>query len=151
MPRQLWPQGENLPCPFVRRLGGPLSRSGRYGEMKIIDPTRSRTPTRLSSCPHPVAIPTTLPRLHSLIGSSYFSILDPETGYTWVPKSLHTNYIHCVHFPMEFVICNHTSFRHYSTYTVMRDLSNYEYDNSILQMMRLEIFIEQVISMYTAM
>jgi hypothetical protein len=28
-----------------RRLGGPQSRSGRYGEVKILDPTGTRTPT----------------------------------------------------------------------------------------------------------
>jgi hypothetical protein len=31
--------------PLDRRLGGPQSRSGRYGEAKILDPTGTRTPT----------------------------------------------------------------------------------------------------------
>jgi hypothetical protein len=33
--------------PFYRRLGGPQSRSGRYGEVKIFDPTGTRTPAPL--------------------------------------------------------------------------------------------------------
>jgi hypothetical protein len=28
-------------------VSGPQSRSGRYGELKIFDPTRTRTPTSL--------------------------------------------------------------------------------------------------------
>jgi hypothetical protein len=32
-----------------RRLGGPQSRFGRYGEVKIVDPTGTRTPTPRSS------------------------------------------------------------------------------------------------------
>jgi hypothetical protein len=32
-------------------LGGPQSRSGRFGEEKILDPTGTRTPTPRSSSP----------------------------------------------------------------------------------------------------
>jgi hypothetical protein len=48
---------------LVRMLGGPQNRSQRYGEVKILDPTGTRTPTRRSSSPCLVAIPTALPRL----------------------------------------------------------------------------------------
>jgi hypothetical protein len=54
------------PCiPTVLRdyLQEPKSRSGRHGEMKILDPTRSRTPTPRSSSPYLIAIPTPLSRL----------------------------------------------------------------------------------------
>jgi hypothetical protein len=34
-----------------RRLGGPQSRSGQFGEEKILDPTGIRTPTPRSSSP----------------------------------------------------------------------------------------------------
>jgi hypothetical protein len=44
------------------RLGGPQSRSGRFGEEKILDPTGTRTPTPQSSSPYLVAIPITLSR-----------------------------------------------------------------------------------------
>jgi hypothetical protein len=37
--------------PMDRRLGGPQSRSGQYGEVKILDPTGTRTPTSQSSSP----------------------------------------------------------------------------------------------------
>jgi hypothetical protein len=37
--------GERSLYPKDRRLGGPQSRSGRYGEVKILDPTGIRTPT----------------------------------------------------------------------------------------------------------
>jgi hypothetical protein len=37
--------------PLDRRLGGLQSRSGRRGEDKILDPTKTRTPTPRPSCP----------------------------------------------------------------------------------------------------
>jgi hypothetical protein len=37
--------GKEPRYPFYRRLGGPQSRSGQYGEVKILDPTGTRTPT----------------------------------------------------------------------------------------------------------
>jgi hypothetical protein len=49
--------------PLDRRLGGPQSRSGRFGEEKILDPSGTRTPTTQSSSPRLVAIPITLSRL----------------------------------------------------------------------------------------
>jgi hypothetical protein len=37
-------------APGTHCLGGPLNRSGRHGEKKVLDPTGTRTPTpRLSS------------------------------------------------------------------------------------------------------
>jgi hypothetical protein len=38
------PPGKSPRYPFYRRLGGPHSRSGQYGEVKIFDPTGTRTP-----------------------------------------------------------------------------------------------------------
>jgi hypothetical protein len=37
------PPGKSTRYLFYRRLGGPQSRSGRYGEVKIFDPTGTRT------------------------------------------------------------------------------------------------------------
>jgi hypothetical protein len=36
-PRQLYPPRKEQRCHLDRRLGGPQSRSGRYGEVKILD------------------------------------------------------------------------------------------------------------------
>jgi hypothetical protein len=52
------PPGKGPRYPLDRRLGGPQSRSGRFGEQKIIDPTGTRTPTPRSSSPYIVAIIT---------------------------------------------------------------------------------------------
>jgi hypothetical protein len=38
------PPGKSPRYPFYRRLGGAQSRSGRYGEVNIFDPTGTRTP-----------------------------------------------------------------------------------------------------------
>jgi hypothetical protein len=62
-PRPLYPQGKSPQYPLDRRLGGPQNRSGRFGEVKILTPTGTRTPTPRSSSPQLVAIPTTLSRL----------------------------------------------------------------------------------------
>jgi hypothetical protein len=48
-PRPLYPQGKGPRYPLDRRLGGPQSRSGRFGEVKILTPTGIRTPTPRSS------------------------------------------------------------------------------------------------------
>jgi hypothetical protein len=45
----LYPRGKSPRYPLDRRLGGPHSRSGRFGEEKILDPTGIRTPTPRSS------------------------------------------------------------------------------------------------------
>jgi hypothetical protein len=37
------PPGKSPRYPFYRRLGGPQSRSGRYEEENIFDPTGTRT------------------------------------------------------------------------------------------------------------
>jgi hypothetical protein len=37
-----YPPGKSPRYPFYRRLGGPQSRSGRYGEVNIFDPTGTR-------------------------------------------------------------------------------------------------------------
>jgi hypothetical protein len=41
------PPGKEPRYPLDRRLGGPQSRSGRFGEEKILDPTGTRTPNPL--------------------------------------------------------------------------------------------------------
>jgi hypothetical protein len=41
----LYPRGKSHLYPLDRRLGGPQSLSGRYGEVKILDPTGIQTPT----------------------------------------------------------------------------------------------------------
>jgi hypothetical protein len=61
------PPGKSSWYPLYRRLGGPQSRSGRYGEMKILAPIGTRTPTSWSPSPLAVAIPTMLFRLHAYI------------------------------------------------------------------------------------
>jgi hypothetical protein len=48
--------------PLYRRLSGPHSWSGRFGEVKILYPYGTRIPTPRSSSPQPVTISTTLPR-----------------------------------------------------------------------------------------
>jgi hypothetical protein len=44
--------GKSPRYPFYRRLGGPQSRSGRYGEAKIFYPTGTRTPAPLGRPAH---------------------------------------------------------------------------------------------------
>jgi hypothetical protein len=41
------PPGRIPRYPFYRRLGGPQSRSRRFEEVKIFDPTGTRTPVPL--------------------------------------------------------------------------------------------------------
>jgi hypothetical protein len=50
-PWPLYPRGKSPRYPLSRWLGGPQSRSGRFGEEKINDPTGTRTPIPLSSSP----------------------------------------------------------------------------------------------------
>jgi hypothetical protein len=69
------PSGKSLWYLFYRRLGGPQSRSGRYGEEKIFDPTGTRTPTPLVV--QPVASRYTdwaIPAPHELIGPLEISL-----------------------------------------------------------------------------
>jgi hypothetical protein len=69
-PRPLYPPGRSPRYLLYRRLGGPQSRSGQHGEVKILDPTGTRTPTsvvqpvasRYTDC----AIPT-----HPLFGADF--------------------------------------------------------------------------------
>jgi hypothetical protein len=60
--RPLYLQGKSLRYPWDRRLGGPQSRSGRYGEVNILDPTGSQTPTPQSSSQYLLTILTELSR-----------------------------------------------------------------------------------------
>jgi hypothetical protein len=59
---QLYPRGKSPPYPSDRRLDWPQSRYVQYEEEKILGRTVTRTPTRRSSKPQKLAIPTTLPR-----------------------------------------------------------------------------------------
>jgi hypothetical protein len=44
-PRPLYPRGRSPRYLLDRRLGGPQSQSGRFGEEKTLDANRTRTPT----------------------------------------------------------------------------------------------------------
>jgi hypothetical protein len=44
-PLPLYPRGKCARYPLERRLGGTQSPSGRFGEVKILDPSENRTPT----------------------------------------------------------------------------------------------------------
>jgi hypothetical protein len=61
-PLPLYPFGKSPLYALDKRLVGPQSRSGRYGEVKILDPTGTRTPTGRSSILQVVTIPTMLPQ-----------------------------------------------------------------------------------------
>jgi hypothetical protein len=74
-PRPLYPQGMSPRYPLDRRLGALQSRSGRFGEEKILDTTGTRTPTPRSSSPQLVAIPTTLSRLLNKMSFAGFEVL----------------------------------------------------------------------------
>jgi hypothetical protein len=54
-PRPLYPRGKRPGYPLDRRLGGPQSRSGRFGEEKNSWPCRDSNPD--PSVVHPVASP----------------------------------------------------------------------------------------------
>jgi hypothetical protein len=62
-PRPLYPKERG---PLNRMLGGQQSRSGRRGEEKILDPTRTRTSTPRSSSYNDCAIPAPIPIYHCL-------------------------------------------------------------------------------------
>jgi hypothetical protein len=81
-PRPLYLRVESPRYPLDRRLGGPQSRSGHFRKEKIFDPTGTRPPTPRPSSPYPVAIPTTLSRLHI---SAY--IICIYVGYIVVVRS----------------------------------------------------------------
>jgi hypothetical protein len=51
-------RGKSPWYPLNKSLGGPQNRSARYGDVKILEPIGTRTPTPRSSSPSPVAIPT---------------------------------------------------------------------------------------------
>jgi hypothetical protein len=53
-------RGNSSRYPLDKRLDGPQSRSGRYGEVKVLDTIGTRTPTARSSSPWPVAVATIL-------------------------------------------------------------------------------------------
>jgi hypothetical protein len=48
-PQPLYPTGKEFRYPLDRRTGEPQSRSGPYGDVKILDFTGTLTPTPLSS------------------------------------------------------------------------------------------------------
>jgi hypothetical protein len=61
-PRPLYPRGKSPRYPSDRRLGGPQSRSGRYGEDKNFATAGNRTPAI-----QPVTIPTELCWLYMIL------------------------------------------------------------------------------------
>jgi hypothetical protein len=66
------PQGRIPRYLLDRKLGGPQSRSGQRGEMKIVDTTGTRTPTSRSS--NPVQILTYLSVIEKLKLCCYMSL-----------------------------------------------------------------------------
>jgi hypothetical protein len=56
-PRPLYPRGKSPRYPLDRRLRGPQSRSGRFGEEKILDPTGIRIVQPVASRYTDYAIP----------------------------------------------------------------------------------------------
>jgi hypothetical protein len=58
----LYCQGKNLPYIVDRRIGGPQSWYGRYGEKKVPNITGTRTPTPRPSSRQPVPILISLSR-----------------------------------------------------------------------------------------
>jgi hypothetical protein len=56
-PRPLCPRGKSPLYQLDSRLGEPQSRSGRYGDVRVLDSTGNRTPTPWSSSSQPVAVP----------------------------------------------------------------------------------------------
>jgi hypothetical protein len=61
--------GKEPPYQFYRRLGGPQSRSGRYGEVKIFYPTGTLTPSPLVVQPVASRYTDSYPGSHQLNGS----------------------------------------------------------------------------------
>jgi hypothetical protein len=70
-PRPHYPRGNSTRYPLDRRLGRSLSRSGRHGQVRVIDSSRTRNPTPLSSRPYPPTISTALPRHLQVHGSVF--------------------------------------------------------------------------------
>jgi hypothetical protein len=63
MPRPLYPRGKSLRYSLDTRLDVHQSWSGWCGEEKILDPSRTQTPTPWSSSPQSVTIPIALSRV----------------------------------------------------------------------------------------
>jgi hypothetical protein len=80
-----------------RRLGGPHSRSGRYGEVTILYPTGTRSPTPRSSMPLPVAIPTELPRLLFLGSNPMQQIPSWEEVNRVLSVNTYTSHLNTLH------------------------------------------------------
>jgi hypothetical protein len=88
-PRSLYRRGRSPRYPLDRRLSGPQSQSGRFGEEKILGSTGTWTPTPRSSSPKPVAIPTALSPLKWMqmafvITKWYFFPLFRASEFLWV-------------------------------------------------------------------
>jgi hypothetical protein len=79
-PRPLYPQGNNIPYPLDKRLGGPQSRSGCGDEQKKTSPRRVSNPDR--PIVQPVASRCTDRAITDLGRSQFvtFSGVDPEKG-----------------------------------------------------------------------
>jgi hypothetical protein len=69
------PPGKSSWYSLYRRLGGPQSRFGRHGEVIILDPTGTRTPTSQSSSPDLEEIV-----YDDMVGDSSAPDLEPMTG-----------------------------------------------------------------------
>jgi hypothetical protein len=70
------------PYPLDRSLGGRQRRSGCCGEVKILDPTWTRTPTPRSSSSQSVAISTVLSRLLKVPEGTRKTHEEYQSGYS---------------------------------------------------------------------
>jgi hypothetical protein len=72
--------GERTPVPMDRRLSGPQSRSGRCGEVTILDPTGTRISTLVLWILQPVVILTTLLEGLGKLGKNYWPNWESNPG-----------------------------------------------------------------------
>jgi hypothetical protein len=71
------PHGKQLPLPLNKRLGGPQSRSGHYGEGKSILPLREIEPRFLGRLAR-ISIPTQLQCIMDVSEATFLQIYSPE-------------------------------------------------------------------------
>jgi hypothetical protein len=77
-PRPFYSLGKSRRYPLDTGFRGPQRRSGRYREMKILDPTGTRNSTPLSSSPWPVDVQIALPRLTILSNNQNMLLIETE-------------------------------------------------------------------------
>jgi hypothetical protein len=80
LPCRFTPQGKISLYPLDRRLG-PHSRSGRYGEVKILDSTETRTATPRSSSP--LLVSTAALAFITMLKLCLSFLIRIKNKYTW--------------------------------------------------------------------